>query len=184
MKPGVRALGVAESARGEESTLAGAVVRTDRVVDGFAFSRIAVGGLDATGEVCALVDRLDREDVPYILLSGVAPAWFNLYDLHEIHARTGMMVCSVSFEGSDGLEAGLREAFSGEEYERRLTIYERQPPRNELWVNDDRVFVRSVGLDDEGAAALVRAFTPEGGRPEPIRVARLAARAVDEWREE
>ncbi len=182
MKPGVRALGVAESYRGEESTLAGAVVRADRVVDGFAFSRISVGGLDATAGLCALVGRLDREDVPYLFLSGIAPAWFNLFDLNRLHERTGMAVCSVSFEESDGLESGVREAFSGDERERRLAIYERQPPRSEVRVNDESVFVRTVGLDDEEVTSIVRTFTPEGGRPEPIRVARLAARAADEWR--
>jgi endonuclease V-like protein UPF0215 family len=41
------------------------------------------------------------------------------------------------------------------------------------------VYVRAVGLGDGDAAAVVRAFTPEGGRPEPLRVARLAARGVD-----
>jgi len=45
------------------------------------------------------------------------------------------------------------------------------------------VFVRGVGLADDEAADVVRAFTPEGGRPEPLRVARLAARAADAWSE-
>ncbi len=182
MKSGVRALGIAESYRGEESVLGGAVVRADRIVDGFAFSQVTVGGLDATEAVSSLVGRLGREDVPYLFLSGIAPAWFNLYDLHRIHKATGMAVCSVSFEASDGLEAGLDEAFSGEERERRLAIYERQPPRRRVDVNGEAVFVRTVGLDDEEATSIVRAFTPEGGRPEPLRVARLAARAADEWR--
>jgi len=60
-------------------------------------------------------------------------------------------------------------------------------------VNDERVFVRAVGAEVEPkpeadadspelapnceAARIVRGHTPEGGRPEPLRVARLAARA-------
>ncbi|PSQ09470.1 DUF99 domain-containing protein, partial [Halobacteriales archaeon QS_7_68_65] len=53
MKAGVRALGVAESSRPDatRSTLAGAVVRADRVVDGFAFGSCTVGGTDATETV-------------------------------------------------------------------------------------------------------------------------------------
>jgi hypothetical protein len=51
-------------------------------------------------------------------------------------------------------------------------------------VNDETVYVRAVGVDDETAAAVVRTFTPEGGRPEPLRVARLAARAARGWRED
>ncbi len=181
MKAGTRALGVAESyAHGaENSTLAGAVVRADRVVDGFSFESCTVGGTDATSAVCDLYDALDREDVRYVFVSGIAPAWFNVLDLHEIRERVERPVLSVSFEESPGLADAIEREFDGEERERRLAVYERQPERVPVDVNDERVFVRSVGCDDpEG---VVRAFTPEGGRPEPLRVARLAARAADNY---
>ena len=183
MKAGVRALGVAESSRPDatRSTLAGAVVRADRVVDGFAFGSCTVGGTDATETVVALADRLDREDVAYLFFAGVAPAWYNLLDLHRLHAAVDRPVLSVSFEASPGLEPALREAFAGDARESRLDTYRAQPPRRRLSVNDETVFVRSVGLGDDEAADIVRAFTPEGGRPEPLRVARLAARAADAW---
>jgi endonuclease V-like protein UPF0215 family len=48
-------------------------------------------------------------------------------------------------------------------------------------VNGETVFVRAVGPDADEAARIVRAFTPEGGRPEPLRVARLAARGARRW---
>ena len=183
MKAGVRALGVAESSRPDatRSTLTGAVVRADRVVDGFAFGSCTVGGTDATETVVALADRLDREDVAYLFFAGVAPAWYNLLDLHRLHAAVDRPVLSVSFEASPGLEPALREAFAGDARESRLDTYRAQPPRRRLSVNDETVFVRSVGLGDDEAADIVRAFTPEGGRPEPLRVARLAARAADTW---
>jgi endonuclease V-like protein UPF0215 family len=180
VKAGVRALGLAESYRGDRSTLAGAVVRIDRTTDGFVFDTLTVGGTDATGTVVSAFDRLDREDVRYLFLSGIAPAWFNLLDLPAISEAVDRPVCSVSFGDSPGLETALCEAFSGEALDERLAVYRRQPPRQRLTVNDEAVFVRSVGLDDDAAADVVRAFTPEDGRPEPLRVARLAARAADE----
>jgi hypothetical protein len=179
VKAGVRALGIAESYRGDESTLAGAVVRASRVVDGFAFETCTVGGTDATAALIALYDRLDREDVRYVLVSGIAPAWFNLVDLPEVHAATGLPTLSVTYEASDGLDAALTEHFSGAALDERREIYERQPQRRHIQVNDQDVYVRAVGLDEEEAADVVRAFTPEGGRPGPCRVARLAARGVD-----
>jgi endonuclease V-like protein UPF0215 family len=157
------------------------VVRADRVVDGFAFGSCTVGGTDATETVVALADRLDREDVAYLFFAGVAPAWYNLLDLHRLHAAVDRPVLSVSFEASPGLEPALREAFAGDARESRLDTYRAQPPRRRLSVNNETVFVRSVGLGDDEAADVVRAFTPEGGRPEPLRVARLAARAADTW---
>ncbi|CQH61104.1 UPF0215 family protein [Halobacterium hubeiense] len=177
MKAGTRALGVAESYRGEESTVAGAVVRASRVVDGFSFTSCTVGGLDSTAAVVECYRQLDREDVQYVFVSGIAPAWFNVVDLHAVHDAVSRPVLSVSFEESEGLDAAIEREFSGDERDRRLDVYERQPDREPVTVNDERVFVRAVGC--ENPAEVVRAFTPEGGRPEPLRVARLAARAAD-----
>lgn len=182
MKAGVRALGVAESFRDGRSTLAGAVVRASRVVDGFTFGTCTVGGTDATDAVVETVDRLGRADVRYLLVAGIAPAWFNILDLPAIRERVDRPVLSVTFEESEGLEPALREAFSGDALDERLALYRAQPDRRPVTVNGETVFVRAVGLDDAEAADVVRAFTPEGGRPEPLRVARLAARAADEWR--
>lgn len=188
MKPGTRALGLAESYRGESgdgserSTLAGAVVRADRALDGLAFGSCTVGGHDATEAVCGLFSTLDREDVRYVLVSGIAPAWYNVLDLHRIYEHVSRPVCSVSFEASAGLESTLREEFSGEALDRRLGIYERQPPRHRTTVNGHDIYWRALGLDGEAARELLAAFTPEGGRPEPLRVARIAARAADAGR--
>lgn len=181
MKSGVRALGVAESSSGDaaESVLAGAVVRADRSVDGFSFGTCTVGGTDATDAVRALFSDLGREDVQYVLLAGVALAWFNLVDLRRLHAALDRPVLSVSFESSPGLEPALREQFEGAALDCRLDVYRSLPPRRRLRVDDgdEDVYVRAVGLDDD-AADVVRAYTPTGGRPEPLRVARLAARAA------
>ena len=177
MKRGTRAIGVAESARESTSYLAGAVVRVTRAVDGFVFGTCTVGGSDATDAVCALVDRLDREDVQYLLVAGIAPAWFNVLDLHAIAEATGLPAVSVSFEASPGLDPAIRDAFDDEAVvAARLETYHDQPERHRTTVNGDPVYVRSVGIADGDAAEVVRGFTPEGGRPEPLRVARLAAR--------
>lgn len=100
---------------------------------------------------------------------------------------------SVSFEDSEGLATAIREEFDGEARSWRLERYESLPPRYALSVNDEQLFVRAVGAEtgvdetdeetppelapNSEAARIVRGHTPEGGRPEPLRVARLAARA-------
>ena len=183
MKAGTRALGIAESFRGNESTLAGAVVRASRAVDGFAFGSCSVGGTDATAATVELYEKLAREDINYVFFAGIAPAWYNVIDLYRLHAAIDRPVLSISFEESSGLESALREEFSGDALDTRLETYRSQPPRHRVSVNDETVFVRNVGCSDEEAAAVTRAFTPDGGRPEPIRIARLAARAADAWRE-
>ncbi|MFB6130085.1 MAG: DUF99 family protein [Salinigranum sp.] len=188
MKAGVRALGVAESyagvdTAGDESVLCGAVVRADRVVEDFAFGTCAVGGEDATAAIDGIVSTLGREDVRYLLVAGIAPAWFNVVDLRALARTTGRPALSVSFESSPGLEPALREQFSGGALRSRLDVYRAQPPRREVDLGGETLYVRAVGLDDDEAADAVRAFTPEGGRPEPLRVARAAARAARRWRD-
>lgn len=197
MKSGSRALGVAESYPGTaraptddaddahfstdaspESVLCGAVVRADRVVDGLAFETCAVGGEDATDAIASLSASLDREDVRYLLVSGIAPAWFNLVDIDRLAAALDRPVLSVSFEESEGLEPALAAHFSGAALDRRLAVYRAAPPRRPVEVNGESVFVRAAGCDEDEVARVVRGFTPSGGRPEPIRVARLAARAA------
>jgi endonuclease V-like protein UPF0215 family len=154
------------------------VVRADRVVDEVVFATCTTGGSDATAACCSLLDSLNRPDVQWILLAGVAPAWFNIVDLAALADHADRPVIAVSFEDSGGLEAPLREQFDGEELARRLETYRRLPSRNRVAVDGDALFVRAVGIDAAEAAAVVRAFTPDGsGRPEPLRVARLVARA-------
>lgn len=179
MKQGARALGIAESYDGDRSTLAGVVTRASRVVDGFAFASCTVGGTDSTAATCDLYRRLDRADVQYLFLAGIAPAWYNVIDLQRVHEETDRPVLSISFEDSEGLESAIEAAFDGDQRRDRLAVYRAQPRREPLSVNGERLFCRSVGIDAEEASEVVRAFTPEGGRPEPLRVARLAARAAD-----
>lgn len=183
MKPGVRALGVAFSDGPDRSVVGGAVVRADRVVDGVVLDDCTVGGTDATAAVVRAFSTLDREDVRYLLVAGVAPAWFNLVALPAVHDAVDRPVIAVSFEVSEGLEGALREQFSGDALDERLSVYRSLPPRRETPVDDGSVYVRSVGCDEATADRVVRGFTPEGGRPEPVRVAREVARAGRVYRE-
>jgi len=170
-------VGIAESACGDQSTLAAAVVRADRVVDGLAFSRCTVGGTDATEAIIRLLKTLDRPDSRYVFCGAIAPAWYNILDLEAIAQAVERPVIAVTFEASEGLEPALRDAFSGAELRERRVAYDALPPRERVTVNDETMFVRSVGIETSVALEVVRTFTPEGGRPEPIRVARMAARA-------
>jgi endonuclease V-like protein UPF0215 family len=190
VKPGARAVGVAESYRSDVSTLAGAVVRADRAVERVAFETCSVGGRDATSAIESLLESLDRPDARYVFVAGVALAWFNVLDLHSIHEHADRPVLAVTFEDSDGLEPALREAFDGDELDERLAAYRALPERREIAIDaeesdadsTDTVYVRALGLEREHAAEVVRGFTHERGRPEPVRVAREVARAGDAFR--
>lgn len=184
MKSGTRALGIAESYRGRAgeatSTLAGVVVSADDTIDDFAFGRCTVGGRDGTDAIVELWNRLDRPDVRYLFVAGVALAWYNVLDLEEISRRTERPVLAITFEEGDGLEEGIGSAFEGGERDARLGVYEALPRRRRIDVNGTPLFVRSVGLGGETADEIVSAYTEASGhRPEPIRIAKRLARRVD-----
>jgi len=176
VKPGSRSLGLAFSDGPDRSRIAGAVVRTDGRVDGLAFGGCAVGGTDATDAVVRLFDRLGRADVRRLLLAGVAPARFNLLDLDAIHAATDRPTIAVSFAESPGLEPALRAAFDGDALADRLAVYRSLPDRRRVETDAGPLFVRAVGTDPDDAARIVRTLTTDR-RPEPLRVAKVAAAA-------
>jgi hypothetical protein len=177
-KKGLRALGIAESYSGREhSTLAGIVMRKDLIIDGCAFSRVTVGGMDATDGVLRIVHDLDRRDINVILLSGSVIAFFNIIDPMQVHDRTGLPVICVTYEESAGLEEDICHHFPGDTA--RLDAYRRLGVRTPLILPDGQtIYLRSWGIDPADAGRLCTAFTHEGKIPEPLRVARLTARAA------
>lgn len=181
MKPGARVLGVAESYTGERSTLAGAVMTVDGRIDDFCFETCTVGGIDATDAVIRLVSGLEREDIRVVLVAGVALAWYNIVDLDRLAASVDTPVVAVTFEESDGLEPAIQSAFDGDEREDRLARYRALSKRHKMAIGQDRLFVRTVDMPTSEATAVVEALTPDNAtRPEPLRVANLAACAADE----
>jgi len=180
-KKGFRALGIAECFKkgsGKRSILAGVVMRADGLVDGFSFSTATVGGLDATEAVLRLYGRLRRKDINILMLNGCVISWFNVVDLHEVSERTGRPLICVTYEPSQGLEPYFRQYFPGD-WQERLAIYERNGPRKEVRLRTGHeVFVRAIGLNEEDAVRVLNRFTLHGSIPEPLRLARLLARAA------
>jgi endonuclease V-like protein UPF0215 family len=178
---------VAESYRGTDadgatSTLGGAVVRADRTVDDVVFGECTVGGTDATTAVVDAWRRLDRDDVGYLVLSGVALAWYNVVDVVRLANVVDRPVIAVTYEDSPGLGDAIADAFDGREREERLTTYGSLPTRRRLdGVGDGPLYVRSAGIGTAEVDRVLSAFTHER-RPDPIRVAKLAARAADDFR--
>jgi len=132
MKSGVRALGIAESYRDDRtdgrprSTLAGAVVRADRVFDGLAYGSLSRRRYRRDRRRHRPDRRPRAARCRYVLLGAIAPAWYNVLDLSTIHRAVERPVLAVTFEARR-LEAGLRDAFSGDELEARLESYRAVP---------------------------------------------------------
>jgi hypothetical protein len=178
-KPALRALGIAESFVRSRPTsiLAGVVMRADLCVDGLAYAHATVGGDDGTEGVLSLCRQLDRKDVNALILSGAAISWFNIIDLRRVFEETERPLICLTYEESPGLEKYIREYFKNpeEKLRRYRGLGERQSVRLKTGYE---VFVRARGASPEEARIILNKFTRDGRVPEPVRVARLAARAA------
>lgn len=183
MKPGSRTLGIAESYSTDTSTLAGIVMSPSHYVDGFVFGACTVGGTDLSDAVIDMVDRLDRDDVLSVMVAGDVLAWFNILDIERVANATDRPVVAVTFEDSEGLEPAIEEAFEEPERSDRLDRYRTLPTRHRVSIADQSMFVRTGRCPIGDATELLEAFTDQAQpRPEPLRVAKLAAGAVDDLR--
>jgi hypothetical protein len=180
-KRGLRALGIAESFSGRAfSTMAGVVMRKDLRIDGVAVATLTVGGMDATDAVLGIIASLGRRDINLVMVSGSVVAWFNILDPGAISEKTGLPLIVVTYEDSEGLEEDIIHHFPGDED--RLRAYRNLGDRVPVRLRDGaQVFIRATGLSDEDAARILGDFTRDGKVPEPVRVARLVARAAMRW---
>ncbi len=177
-KKAIRALGIAESFRpsASKSTLAGVVMRTDLVVDGFVFGAATVGGDDATGSVLRMCRRLKRDDINLIILSGCIISRYNIIDLDELARRSGLPVVCLTYNETKGIEDAIRRNFR--EPEERIASYRKLGRRTAILLHTGyKAYVRTADISELDAKRVLDAFTLQGGMPEPTRVAKLLARA-------
>jgi len=159
------------------STIAGVVMRADLCVDGLAYAHATVGGDDSTEAVLSLYRQLNRSDVNALIISGAALSWFNIIDLQEVFEKTERPLICLTYQESPGLEKYICEYFQSpeEKLRRYRALGERQSVRLKTGYE---VFVRARGASTEEARILLNKFTRDGRVPEPVRLARLAARAA------
>jgi endonuclease V-like protein UPF0215 family len=177
----VRALGIAESfikGYSERSVLAGIVMRTDLIIDGFIFSPATVGGMDATEKIIGMYTKLRRHDINFLLLNGCIISWYNVMDLHKIAEKTDCPVLCVTYEESDGLEPFFKELFPND-WKKRVKIYHSNGPRTSIKLHSGHtVLIRFIDMDLNEAKGILNKFTLHGSVPEPLKVARLLARSI------
>jgi uncharacterized protein len=181
-KKAIRALGVAESFRpaAKRSTLAGVVMRTDLVVDGFVLGAATVGGDDATASIVRMFRRLKRGDVNLILLSGCIISRYNIVDVDELARGSSLPVVCLTYRESSGIEHAIRRHF--QHPEERIESYRRLGGRTPVVLRTgQKIYVRTAGITEADAKSVLDSFTLQGGVPEPVRLAGLLARAAA-WR--
>jgi endonuclease V-like protein UPF0215 family len=179
-KRGIRVFGIAESFKETDttSTLAGVVVRRDLIIDGFVFSDVAIKGNDSTQKILSMFHSLKRNDINCIMLDGLIISIYNIIDAEEIAAKTGVPVIAITFRPSVGLDQTLERNFPHDS-KQKLEQYRRLGQREKILLRTGKsIYLRYWGIRSREAIVVVNAFTLQGAVPEPIRIAKLAARAT------
>jgi uncharacterized protein len=177
-KKGIRVLGIAESFKesSKKSTLAGVVMRRDLIIDGMTFGSTTIEGDDATESVILMHRLLAREDINCILLDGLVISMYNIIDGEQVVGKTNLPVIAITFEDSKGLEDSIRHHFDDGQH--KLVQYQKLGRREQVTLKTGKnLFIRCWGLNQKRAVAILNSFTLQGSIPEPIRVAKLAARS-------
>lgn len=153
-------------------------MRRDLVVDGMAFGTATIGGDDATENIASMHRSLLRDDVNCIMLDGLVISMYNIIDGETLSNRTGLPVIAVTFEDSPGLEKAIKHHFP-ESWTEKLVQYERLGSRERVTLKTGKhLYIRCWGLSEKRSLSVLNAFTLQGAIPEPVKVAKLAARSA------
>jgi uncharacterized protein len=175
-KKGIRVLAIAESFKKQDkkAILAGIVMRRDFIVDGFIYGYVTVGGNDSTDIVLSMIDRLGRNDINCVLLGGLIISLFNIINGRCINEKTGLPVIGISYKRSLGLKDSIYRINEEQKIHDYLKLDERNPLI--LWTGKT-IFVRHWGIAFSDTSSLINSLVLQGAKPEPLRLAALAARA-------
>ena len=178
-KKGQRGLGIAESFKHGDNTsrLAGIVISRDFIIDGFVFGKCTIEGDDATDAILDMYRRLDRDDISYIIISGLIISMYNIIDIKRIWQVTKIPVIAVTYEDSLGIEDAIRHHFPYS-YAKKLEQYQKLGKRIEMSLHTGhKLYFRHEGCLFEETVKFLDMLTLQGSIPEPVRIAHLLARS-------
>ena len=179
-KKGIRGLAIAESfsQNSKKSVLSGIVMSTDLVIDGFVFGYSTVGGDDATDAILEMYEKLDRQDISFLLISGIVISLYNIIDMKRISEKIGLPVIGVTYEESSGIEDAIKHHFP-ESYKSKLTEYSKLEPRKKITLHTSyNLYVRNEGCTVLETKQLLDKITLQGSIPEPLKITQLLANTL------
>ena len=176
-KKGIRGLAIAESFShdSKKSVLSGIVMSTDLIIDGFVMGHSTVGGDDVTDTILEMYKRLDRQDVSFLLISGIVISLYNIVDLKRISEETGLPVIGVTYEESEGIEDAIKHHFP-DSYESKISEYSNLGPREKITLTTSHnLYIRNEGGTLLEVKQLLDKITLQGSVPEPLKISQLLA---------
>ena len=181
-KKAIRTLGISESFNkrmSEKSILAGVVMRSDLLIDGFIFSYNIVGGMDSTDNIIKMYKLLKRRDINFLMLNGCIISWYNVVDLNRIFETIGIPLLCITYRKSEGLDYFFKKNFP-DDWKLRCEIYHKNGPRILIELKSGhQIYTRFFGMTKNDMQTILEKYTLQGLIPEPLRISRLLARSIN-----
>jgi hypothetical protein len=158
----------------------GVVFRGGSWLDGVMHTLLTVDEFDATEKITRMVTASPHyKQLRVIMLNGVTFAGFNIVDIKELNAQTGLPVIAVTQKKPD--LAKVRQALtnlpdSEDRWKAILNAGEIFPvtTRN----GKQKIFVEFAGIEKDTVQALLRLTSTRSNIPEALRVAHLIASGI------
>ena len=178
-KKGLRGLAIAESFKQGDafSRLAGVVIRRDFIIDGFVFGKCTIEGDDATDAILDMYSKLNRDDISYLMISGLVISMYNIIDIKKIWEKIKIPTIGITYEESEGIGDAIQHHFPNS-YESKLEQYCNLGKRTEITLHTGyKLYLRCEGCILEEAKKFLDLLIVQGSVPEPVKVAQLLAKA-------
>ena len=178
-KNAIRAMGIAECSKrnAQTSTLCAVVMRSDLVIDGCNFGNCKIGGDDITKNIILLYQKMKRSDINLIMILGSILSSYNIVDLNTLKNSLDVPVISISLKSPKNLESNFKKKFP-DKWEKKIKIYIKNGEVMKISTKTGySVYVNAVGLSLFDIKVALNKFLLQGSIPEPIRIAKLFARA-------
>ncbi len=153
------------------------VVVTCNSIERVLLDRIHIDGTDGTKTVMSFVNR--SKGVGLIMLPSVSLAGFNVIDPHELHRKLKVPVVVANPERPrlEAIHEALKRHFP--DWKRRIRVFKLMGSPGIFRVPREGVlYFYAVGLSATRTRTMLRSLIRFGKKPEPLRIARIIARAL------
>jgi endonuclease V-like protein UPF0215 family len=155
------------------------VITTDNSIERFFVDHIRVDGRDATRTIASFVRCIRKANL--ILLPSISLGGFNVVSPHELHKETRLPILIVNpvRPNMHDVRRALQRHFS--DWRERIHVFDLMGSPDILRLTpNDRIYFYCVGLPRPKAMRILRHLVRFGKKPEPLRIARIVARALSD----
>ena len=155
------------------------VVTTDDLIERFFVDRIRVDGKDAAHRIASFARRIRRADL--IILPSISLGGFNVVNPYELHKETRLpiLIANPMRPNVRGVRRALRRHFA--DWRERVHVFDLMGSPSVLRLTrEGQIYFHCVGLPRSKAARILRSLVHFGKKPEPLRIARIVARALSD----